>query len=260
MKILMVGDIVGSPGRRAFTRLIPGMRASGKVDFVVVNAENSAGGRGLTPLIAEELLDVGADIITLGDHAWDQREMVSGIGALDRVVRPANFSPGCPGRGHASVSVEGFGNITVISVIGRVFMKPCDCPLRAIDRILKNEIPDSSLVLCEIHAEATSEKIIFGRYVDGRVGAVVGTHTHVQTSDETLLPNGTAYITDLGMTGPKDSAIGRDLASCTDMMLTGMPVRFDVAKDNVALEGVIIEFDNISHKAVSITRVREFID
>ena len=260
MKVLMVGDIVGSPGRRAFTRLIPEMRASGRVEFVVVNAENSAGGRGLTPLIAEELFDVGADVITLGDHAWDQREMVSGIDALDRVIRPANFAPSCPGRGHASVTVEGFGIITVISVIGRAFMKPSECPLRTIDRLLKNEIPDSSLILCEIHAEATSEKIIFGRYVDGRVGAVVGTHTHVQTSDETLLPEGTAYITDLGMTGPKDSAIGRDLASCTEMMLTGMPVRFDVAKNNVALEGVIIDFDDRSHKAVGITRVREFID
>ena len=260
MKILMVGDIVGSPGRRAFTRVVPEMKAAGKVDFVVVNAENSAGGRGCTTSIAEELLDVGADVITLGDHVWDQREMVKEIDMLERVIRPANLAPTCPGRGHVSVEVDGFGLITVIMMMGRAFMKPCECPFRAIDSLLKDQIPDSSLILCEIHAEATAEKVIYGRYVDGRVGAVVGTHTHVQTSDDRLLPLGTAYITDLGMTGPKDSAIGRDLASCTDMMITGMPTRFEVAKNDVSLEGVIIEFDDKTRKPLSIERVREPID
>ncbi len=260
MKILMVGDIVGSPGRRAFTRVIPQLRAEGRADFVVVNAENSAGGRGMTSAIAAELFEVGADIITLGDHVWDQRELVKDIDSLDHVVRPANFAPGCPGRGHTHVTVDGFGTIAVVMMMGRAFMKPCDCPFRTIDRILKNELPDGALVLCEIHAEATAEKVIYGRYVDGRVGSVVGTHTHVQTSDERLLPQGTAYITDLGMTGPKDSAIGRDLASCTDMMITGMPARFEVAKDDVMLEGVIVEFDDATRKAICIERVREIVE
>jgi len=171
-----------------------------------------------------------------------------------RVVRPANFAPGCPGRGWTTVT-SNFGPVTVISLVGRVFMNPYDCPFRTADEILKRS-DLGKIVLVDIHAEATAEKIVLGRYLDGRVTAIVGTHTHVQTSDEEILPNGTAYITDLGMTGPKDSAIGRDLKSVTSMLLTGMPAKFEIAKGKVTLEGVILDVDRETGKAKSIKRIR----
>ena len=219
MKVLMVGDIVGSPGRRAFARVATRMREAGKVQFVVANAENSAGGKGLTLPLAEELFAAGADVLTLGDHTWDRRELQTTIDRESRIVRPANFAPGCPGQGHTTVRTGSGEAVTVINVVGRVFMGLYDCPYRTMDGILVKMAGSSGIILVDFHAEATSEKIIMGRYLDGRVSAVVGTHTHVQTSDETILPKGTAYITDLGMTGPKDSAIGRELESTTAMIV-----------------------------------------
>ena len=256
MKILMVGDIVGSPGRMAFARAVSRLRSSGAVDFVVANAENAAGGRGLTKALADELLDAGADVLTLGDHTWDQRELAGQLESEQRIIRPANFAPGCPGRGYLTVSSSG-GDVTVINLVGRVFMKPVDCPFRAVDSILGVGSGPSKIVLVDLHAEATSEKIIMGRYLDGRVSCMVGTHTHVQTSDETILPKGTAYLTDLGMTGSKDSSLGRDLASATSMMLTGMPTKFSMARDDVVLEGAIVDVDEESGRAVRIKRLRE---
>ena len=254
MKILMVGDIVGAPGRAVFAEVSAKMKHSGEVDFIVANAENSAGGRGITEKMADEVFSFGADVITLGDHTWDQKELKGYLDREARIVRPANFAPGCPGKGWTTVT-SNFGPVTVISLVGRVFMHPYDCPFRTADEILKRT-DLGKIILVDIHAEATAEKVVLGRYLDGRVTAIVGTHTHVQTSDEEILPKGTAYITDLGMTGPKDSAIGRDLVSVTSMLLTGMPAKFEIAKGNVMLEGVVLDVDRETGKARSIKRIR----
>lgn len=256
MKILYVGDIVGSPGRRAFTKIAARFRAEG-ADLVVANGENAAGGRGPTPDIAESLFEAGADVVTLGDHTWDQREIMPYLDTEPRIIRPANFSPRSHGRGMTTVETRQ-GPVSVAIFIGRVFMPPhADCPFRAADEVLKNKEALGKIILAEIHAEATSEKIAFGRYLDGRVSAIVGTHSHVQTSDERILPNGSAYITDLGMTGPKDSVLGREVEPVIQRFITGMPHRFGVASEDVALEGVLLEIDEHTGRAVSITRLRE---
>lgn len=256
MNILMVGDIVGSAGRKVFSRVVKQYRAEKNLDFVVVNAENAAGGRGITAKIVKELFAAGADVITLGDHAWDQKETQQFILTEPRLLRPANFAPGCPGNGLVTVG-SAWGDITVISLVGRVFMKPYDCPFRKVDQLLKETNGLGNVVLVDMHAEATSEKIAMGRYLNGRVSAVVGTHTHVQTSDEEVLSNGTAYITDLGMTGAKDSIIGRDVDAILSTFVTGMPAKFSLAKDNVLLEGVMIKVDRNTGKADGIVRVRD---
>jgi len=257
MKILLVGDIVGSPGRTVFAQVVARFREKGKLDFVVVNAENAAGGKGLNAKVAQQLFQAGADVITLGDHAWDQKEFVSQVEVEDRVVRPANFAPGTPGRGWISFDTS-HGRVSVINLIGRVFMRPYDCPFRCVDTILSTSASSlGKIIIVDLHAEATSEKIVMGRYLDGRVSAVVGTHTHVQTSDEVLLPGGTAYITDLGMTGVKDSAIGRSTDTITTAFLTGMPARFDLAKGEPLLEGVLVDVDDKTGRARRITRIRE---
>lgn len=256
MKILMAGDIVGSPGRRVFARVCTRMKQSGQVDFVVANAENAAGGRGLTAALAEELFAAGADVLSLGDHTWNQKEMETYLDREARVIRPANFAPGCPGKGMTTVDSEK-GRVTVVNLVGRVFMNNYDCPFRTVDALLENRGALGKIILVDLHAEATSEKIVMGRYLDGRVSCVVGTHTHVQTSDETLLPNGTAYLTDLGMTGAKDSALGRDLDSVLAMFLTGMPKQFKIARDQVFLEGVIVDVDASTGRPRRIKRLRE---
>lgn len=257
MKIVMIGDVVGSPGRRAVAQTITRLKRDGKADFVVANAENAAAGKGITGPLAEELLAAGCDVITLGDHTWDQREFKSYLDKAERVIRPANFAPGCPGRGYVTVNGPGNVRITVVNLVGRVFMNPYDDPFRTVDGILAKDPNLGRIVLVDLHAEATSEKVVMGRYLDGRVTCVVGTHTHVQTSDETILPKGTAYITDLGMTGPKDSAIGRELSAVISMMTTGMPTKFEVAEKDVMLEGVILDVDAATGKAQSIKRIRE---
>ena len=254
MKILMIGDVVGSPGRRIFRREIPRLRKELGLAAVVVNAENCAAGSGLTASLAAEFFDSGADVITLGDHTWGQKEFAGQIGSLDKVVRPANFAPECPGRGWTLAVMPTF-RFAVVNLQGRVFMNPVDCPFKAVDRVLA-EIPKDVPVFVDFHAEATSEKITFAHYVDGRVTAVVGTHTHVQTSDAFILPKGTAYLTDLGMTGPYISSIGRDLKPVTRRFVTGMPSRFDVAEGPCVLEGAVIEFDPSSAKAASIVTLR----
>jgi metallophosphoesterase (TIGR00282 family) len=251
----MVGDLVGEPGRLVFAQVSARLRREAGVGFVVVNAENAAGGRGITVQVAQELFAAGADVITLGDHAWDQKEFVPCANAHPRILRPLNFAPGCPGHGVVTVPTPQ-GPVTVMSFIGRVFMKPYDCPFRAADALLASP-PEGRIRLVDFHAEATSEKIVFGRYLDGRVSAVVGTHTHVQTADEVVLPGGTAYLTDLGMSGVKDSAIGRDLNVVLGTFLTGMPGKFDMAKGVPLLEGVIVDIDPKTGRAKRIDRVRE---
>ena len=255
MRVLVVGDIVGYPGRAVFREVVARLRASGAVHAVVANAENAAAGNGITGELADELFKAGADVLTLGDHTWNQKDIETYIAREKRLLRPANFAPTCPGRGWVTVQTSQ-GPLTVINLMGRVFLPPMDCPFRTVDALL-TAIPGGTPVLVDLHAEATSEKIAMGWYLDGRVAAVIGTHTHVQTSDEKLLPKGTAYITDLGMTGPTTSVIGREVEPVLRKFLTGMPSKFDVAKGPAALDGVIIEIDRVTTRAVSITRVRE---
>ncbi|MBM4142019.1 MAG: YmdB family metallophosphoesterase [Lentisphaerae bacterium] len=255
MKVLAVGDIVGEPGRALFARVAGRLKAAGKVDAIVANAENAAGGRGVTARLAADLLAAGADVLTLGDHAWDQKETRGLLDQEPRLIRPANFAPGCPGRGWTKVETAR-GALTVVNLMGRVFMSACDSPFRTVDALLADGRLRGPL-LVDMHAEATSEKIVIGRYLDGRVSAVVGTHTHVQTSDEHILPRGTAYITDLGMTGALDSALGRDLNSVLSVFLTGMPERFKVAAGDAVLEGALITLDAATGRAKKIARVRE---
>ena len=254
MKILMIGDVVGGPGRRILQRELKQLRAVCGIDAVIVNAENCAAGSGITAALAQEIFEAGADAITLGDHTWGQKEFSGQIAGVERLVRPANYAPECPGRGWTLVTLPTF-RFAVVNMQGRVFMSPVDCPFKAMDRVLA-EIPKDVPVFVDFHAEATSEKISFGYYLDGRVTAVVGTHTHVQTSDALVLPKGTAYLTDLGMTGPYVSSIGRDLKPVTRKFLTGMPARFEVAEGPCVLEGAIIEFDAVTKRAANIETIR----
>ena len=254
MKILMIGDVVGGPGRRILKRELVRLKSERGVDAVVVNAENCAAGSGITAALAKEIFEAGADAITLGDHTWGQKEFAGQIGAVDRIVRPANYPPECPGRGWTLVTMPTF-RFVVVNIQGRVFMNPVDCPFKALERALA-EMPKDVPVFVDFHAEATSEKITLGYYFDGKVTAVVGTHTHVQTSDANILPNGTAYLTDLGMTGPYVSSLGRDLKPVTRKFVTGMPARFDVAEGPCVLEGAVITFDPVTKKASAIEPVR----
>ena len=254
MKLLLIGDVVGNPGRRILARELPRLRTELGLGAIVVNAENATAGAGLNAAHAKEIFAAGADAITLGDHTWNQKEFVGQIDALDRLVRPANFAPGCPGKGWRLITLPTF-RFALVNLLGRVFMQPADCPFRAADAVLR-EIPKDVPVFVDFHAEATSEKATLAHYLDGRVTAVVGTHTHVQTSDARLLPGGTAFITDLGMTGPYLSSIGRNLVPVTKKFLTGVPARFDVAEGPCVLEGAVVDFDPATKQARAIEPVR----
>lgn len=254
MKLLMIGDVVGSPGRKIFTREVPRLRRELGLDAVVVNAENAAAGSGITAALAKEFFAAGADAITLGDHTWGQKEFPGQIGGVERLVRPANYPNECPGKGWCLVTLPTC-QFAVVNVQGRVFMNPVDCPFKTMDRVLA-EIPKNVSVFVDFHAEATSEKITLGYYLDGRVTAVCGTHTHVQTSDALVLPKGTAYLTDLGMTGPYVSSIGRDLKPVTRRFITGLPGRFEVAEGPCVLEGAVITFDPATKTASAIETIR----
>lgn len=257
MKVLMVGDVVGGPGRRILRRELPRLRKERALDAVIVNAENCAAGSGITAALAKEIFEAGADAITLGDHTWGQKEFAGQIGAVERLLRPANYPAECPGRGWCLVTLPTV-RFAVVNLQGRVFMNPVDCPFKTAERVL-GEIPKDVPVFVDFHAEATSEKITLGYYLDGRVTALVGTHTHVQTSDAFVLPKGTAYQTDLGMTGPYVSSIGRDLGAVTRKFVTGMPSRFEVAEGPCVLEGAVITCDPQTRRATAIEtlRVRE---
>ena len=254
MKILMVGDVVGGAGRRMLQQHLRQLRARSGVDAVVVNGENCAAGSGITAALAKEIFDAGADAITLGDHTWGQKEFAAEIPRIANLVRPANFPPECPGRGWTTVTLPTF-SFNLLNLHGRVFMNAVDCPFKAADRAL-NEMPKNLPVFVDFHCEATSEKNTMGYYLDGRVTAVVGTHTHVQTSDAMLLPKGTAYLTDLGMCGPYVSSIGRDLKPVTRKFITGIPSRFTVAEGPCTLEGALITFDPSTKLASAIETVR----
>ena len=250
MRILLIGDIIGRPGRRAVTELLPHIRKEQDIDFVVANGENAAGGIGLTPDTAEELFKAGVNVITSGNHIWHHRSVLPYLDKEPRVLRPYNMPPGVPGHGYLVLN-----NVMVINVLGRVFVGHYDCPFRGIDHLLE-EIPDRPpIILVDLHAEATAEKIALGWYLDGRVSVVVGTHTHVGTVDTRILPRGTAYVTDIGMVGPVDSVIGDNIDSVLDRFLTMMPHRLSVGKGRVIFNSVVIEVEEKSGQALSISRL-----
>lgn len=258
MKVLMVGDIVGAPGRACFKRVAKQLLESGTVNAIIANAENCAAGSGITKALAEDLLNAGANIITLGDHTWGQRGFDAEIGSEKRIIRPANFPETAPGA-ITAIAETALGSFGVISVVGQVFMGSADNPFLAVNRALA-QLPANIPIFVDVHAEATSEKIAMGYWLDGRVTAVCGTHTHVQTSDACLLEKGTAYLTDLGMTGPSHSVIGRQIEPVLKKFSTGIPMRFEVASGATKLEGAIIDVPRGTKFATSITAVRYVFD
>ena len=255
MNILMVGDVFGEPGRSAVKKLLPGLRRQHEVDVAVVNVENAAAGFGILPAMIREFLDAGADVLTSGNHIFDKKEIIPAIAKEHLLLRPANYPAGTPGTGFVTVKA-GPHRVAVLNLMGRVFMNPIDCPFRKADEVLPELARETSIILVDMHAEATSESVAMGWYLDGRVSAVVGTHRHVQTADERVLPGGTAYITDLGMTGPTDGVIGVDREIVLHRFLTQMPIRFEPARGPAALHGVLITVDPDTGRASDIRRLR----
>jgi metallophosphoesterase (TIGR00282 family) len=255
MRILFIGDIVGAPGREMVTKHLAALVEQHRVDLVIINGENSAAGFGITPKIADELLALGADVITGGNHSWDKKEILEYIPNEPRLLRPANF-PKSPGRGLYVGTSRGGVRFAVLNLQGRVFMTQLDCPFRTADAELAKIPPDMKIIFVDMHAEATSEKQAMGWYLDGRVSVVVGTHTHVATADERVLPNGTAYITDVGMTGPHESVIGMDRGAMVKRFLDSMPTKFEVAIADARINGVLADVDDSTGRARSIVRVR----
>lgn len=260
MRIMFFGDVVGKPGRRALARVLPRTRESEAVDFVVANGENAAGGVGIDPGSARELLAAGVDVVTTGNHVWAKREIVDYINDSDVLIRPANFAPNAPGWGYTVKVGRQSRPVGVINLIGRVFMGPYDCPFRAVDAVLENVSARARIILVDMHAEATSEKVAMGWYLDGRVSVVVGSHTHVQTADERILPGGTAYLTDAGMCGPRDSVIGVKREQVVRRFLTQMPGRFEVAEGSVIVQGALVDVDDETGAALAIRRFQEVVE
>ena len=251
MRVLAIGDVIGKPGRRCVAALLPQLRAELRVDMVIANGENAAAGRGLTANTARELFDAGVDVITSGNHIWDQKEIVPLLGGEAHILRPANYPDGVPGRG-----MDRIGELVVINLMGRTFMSDIDDPFRVADRLLEG-VPAGTPVVVDMHGEATSEKVGMGWHLDGRVSAVFGTHTHVPTADQRLLPKGTAFVCDLGMVGARDSIIGVEPEPVLRKFLTGMPVRFPVAEGAgpIQFNSVLIDIDDGTGKARSIERI-----
>ena len=264
VNLLFIGDIVGRPGRHAVKELLPKLRERHALDFVIANGENSAGGAGITPKTAEEIFSAGVDVITCGDHLWDQKEVMELLASEKRFLRPLNYPPGAPGQGSGVFEVRSseFGvrnSIAVLNVQGRTFMPPLEHPFLLAAEEVKRLREQTKIIFVDFHAEATSEKIAFARFLDGQVSAVVGTHTHVQTADEQIFPGGTAYLTDAGFTGPHESVLGREIEPVIKRFLTNMPQRFDVAKERVILHGALIEIDDATGRATKIQRVAEAV-
>ncbi|MBI5144347.1 MAG: TIGR00282 family metallophosphoesterase [Candidatus Omnitrophica bacterium] len=257
MRILFIGDIVGEPGRRAAKELLPKLKRKESLDFVIANGENAAGGSGITPALADELFSCGIGVITSGDHIWKRKEILERIESDRRILRPANYPKEAPGFGSTIVESESGIAVGVINLIGRVFMQAVECPFRASKEEVDKLAGKARVIVVDMHAEATSEKIALGWFLDGLVSAIVGTHTHVQTADEKILPNGTAFITDAGMTGPFDSVIGRKKEQILTRFITQMPARFEMAEGDIQLHGVILDIDEKTGKANSIKRVQE---
>ncbi len=257
MKILFIGDIFGQPGRRLLKEKLPELRKELQPDLVLANAENAAAGFGITPPLVDELLDLDIAVLTSGNHIWDKKEILPWIREQvnGRLLRPANYPPDAPGRGLFVGKTPAGTGYAVINLQGRVFMPTLDCPFRKADELLHSIPEDVKIRIVDLHAEATSEKQAMGWYLDGRVSAVLGTHTHVPTVDEIVLPHGTAYITDMGMTGPYESIIGMERQAVIQKFLDQLPTRFEVATGDVRLCGVLLELDSESGRALSIQRI-----
>lgn len=256
MNIMMIGDICGRPGRATTAHFIPILKQEYELDLIIANGENSAGGVGITKKVLEELSNMDIDIVTTGNHIWDKREIFTFIDDENALIRPANYPPGTPGKGYYIKSVNN-RKIAVINLLGRVFMPPVDCPFRTVTQILA-EIKDiCDIIIVDFHAEATSEKSAMGWYLDGKVSCVAGTHTHIQTADERILPQGTAYISDLGMVGPLNSILGVDKEPVIQKFLTGLPTKFNIATDDHTLFcGIIIQIDDHSNQVNQILRIQ----
>jgi metallophosphoesterase (TIGR00282 family) len=260
LNLLFLGDIIGEPGRSAVIRELPRLKEELEVDFIVVNGENSANGRGITPKISIDLLRAGAAVITTGDHIWDQREVLPYIDTEPRLLRPLNYPPGTPGQGSVVLETTK-GKVGVINVQGRTFMQPpLENPFLAMDAEVARIRQETSVIFVDVHAETTSEKIAMGRFLDGRVSAVVGTHTHTQTADERIFPGGTAFLCDAGMCGPDESCLGREIQPIIEKFLTGRPILYPVAKGAVRLCGALIVIDEATGAAVRIERVSRLVD
>ena len=267
MKILFIGDIVGEPGRRAVKLLLPKLRDQHGLDFIIANGENSAGGNGITPKIAGELFSAGVDVITSGDHLWDQKEVMEILTNEKRFVRPLNYPPGTPGQGSVILEVpgprsgvQGTVTVAVVNAQGRTFMPVLENPFLIVLPEIERLRQQTKIIFVDFHAEATSEKIAFARMLDGKVSAVVGTHTHVQTADEQIFPGGTAYLSDAGFTGPHEGVLGREIEPVIKRFVTNMPQRFEVAKNKIMLHGAVVTLDESNGKATAIERVSERLD
>ncbi len=256
MLILAIGDVIGSPGRRAVKQLLPRLKKRYRTDLVMANGENAAGGLGLTLATADELLAAGVDVLTSGNHIWAQKEIFPYLDSEMPILRPLNYPPGVPGRGYVVFN----NRAVVVNLIGRTFIGNFDCPFRAMDKLLAQLEPRPRVIIVDFHAEATSEKVALGRYLDGRVSAVLGTHTHVGTIDAQLLPDKTAYVTDIGMTGPTDSVIGDDTEAVLRRFLTTIPHRLSVGKGKVVLNAILVRVDEETGRAEGIERICHEVD
>ncbi len=253
MRVLFIGDVFGKPGRQALEKTLPDLRKSdGPFDFTIVNCENAAAGFGMTERLMNEMLALGVDAMTSGNHIWDKKEFVSVLGREPRVLRPANYPPAAPGKGHALLEKSGL-RLGLINLQGRAFMPPIDCPFRCMEAILEDMQTISAFV--DFHAEATAEKVALARFFDGRVSAIVGTHTHVQTADAAILPGGTAYITDVGMTGGHGGVIGMRFDSVLPKFIAGTPSKFEVDESDVRFQAVIVDIDDETGRALDIRRI-----
>jgi metallophosphoesterase (TIGR00282 family) len=255
VKLLFIGDIIGKPGRQAVSRELHRLVDRHMVDLVIANGENAAGGFGITEDTANDLYKCGIHVLTSGNHIWDKKDSLEFINREEKLLRPANYPEGTPGRGSALYVTAGGARVAVINLEGRVFMNNLDCPFRTADREIARLRAETPIIFVDFHAEATSEKASLGWYLDGRVSAMIGTHTHIQTADERILPNGTAYLTDAGMTGGFDSVIGVRKEEAITKFLSQLPVKFDIAKNNLRLNGAVIEVDELSGKALNIERI-----
>jgi len=253
--ILAIGDIIGKPGRQAIQKLLPELKEQHSPDLVIANGENVAGGIGLTSITARELLEAGVNVITSGNHIWAHKEIIPYLDSEMPILRPLNYPPGVPGRGYIIR-----GRAMVVNLMGRTFMGDLDCPFRTIDKLLAELKDKPPVIIVDFHAEATSEKMALGRYLDGRVSAVLGTHTHVGTIDAQILPGGTAYVTDIGMTGPMDSVIGDDAEAVIQRFLTAIPHRLSVGKGKIIFNAMLVEIDDNTGKALSIERIYQEVE
>jgi metallophosphoesterase (TIGR00282 family) len=259
MRVLFIGDIIGRTGRKCISHCFPKIKEEFNIDFTIANVENAAGGFGIIPKIADELLSSGIDVLTSGNHIWNKKEIIEYIAQEKRLLRPANYPPDVPGKGTVVLNSENGYTIAVMNLCGRVFMSPLDCPFRVAEMELATLREKTNIIILDFHAEATSEKVAMGWFLDGKISAVVGTHTHVQTNDAQILPQGTAYITDVGMTGPFDSVIGIKKEIILERFINQIPYRLIPANSDLRLSAVLLDIDDKNGKTVSINTIQKLI-